>query len=839
MKLTNLLLAFVFYTSALFAQEGFIINHNHTDLSQIPDNWIDSAQSKLKIMYFRRSHGSHVDVGGMAALKRYSTAYANKYDYNTDGSGGALKLMTQWHSVDFEPDTWYSITRSFLDDPANADINVVMWAWSSKFYISNVQAYIDTMEVFIADYGLNGKKIQDGTRTVPVTFIFQTACSQASDAANQIVYEQNQQIRQHCSANNRILFDFNDIETYNPDGVYFGDGNTDGSYSGLKRLDDDISYNLDAGGRGNWGIEWNNAHPTSELAQLSADNICTVCEHSDQRENQDEDNSRLHCVLKGRAAWWMWAKLAGWGDRSLKINTATALNEENLNGSQISLALAGTSFADNSLLVSSFSMNNAPTGLSISSVNYVDTAHALLNLAFDGTDFDIDVQNLTLSINAVELVDTNDIVSNSIQIIAYDEQLTISANNPLIENNLDTGALSLKLVDTRFEDNQLDVNNFTLNNAPQGLSIESIEYTDSANALINLAFDGTDFDTDSTNFRIRISNQELSCSQNLISNNLTITAIDESAPYLILSVDTGLIETNLDGAEINLLIHNDAFVDNQLALANFELINQPQGCSIQQVNFVNDSTAVCVLNFDGTDFDEDIIDFTIRILAAELSGNQNLTGSYLSITAIVEAAETAYAYLRTDTVLTENNLNNAQLDVFLHAAAFSARISGSDFVLNNAPQGLDILSVTLQNDTSANITLFFDGTDFTNDIDSFSVTVTAAANTSGSALSTDFIKILADSSTTTSIEPISVLKSVNLYPNPNSGNFTFHIVLEKSQNYTVRIVDETGKSYFQQKYPGYPGENIQDIKLQEFTQGLKFLIINMQNKQISIPFIIH
>ncbi|MCF6242486.1 MAG: hypothetical protein L3J74_14200, partial [Bacteroidales bacterium] len=776
MKLNLFIFVLVFYTgNTLFAQQSFIINHTHTDLSQIPDYWIDSAQNKLKIMYFRRSHGSHIDVGGMAALRRYSSAYAAKYDYNETGSGGALKLMNQWHSVDFEPDTWYSITRAFLDDPANADINVVMWAWSSKFYISNVQAYLDTMEVFIADYGINGNKILDGTRSVPVTFIFQTATSQASDVANQIVYEQNQLIRQHCINNNRILFDFNDIETYNPDGEYFGDGNPDGSYSGLKRLDDDISYNLDVGGRGNWGIEWNNANPTSELAQLSADNICTVCEHSDQRENPDEDNSRLHCVLKGRAAWWLWAKLAGWGARSLQINTATALNEENINGQTISLTLTGESFVDTILSSNNFILNNAPVGLSIATINYIDANHADLLLTFDGTDFDIDVQNFNIRINAAELTSTLDIISNSINITAFDEQLLANENNPLIENNLDNGLIDLKLIETRFADNQFDINNFILNNAPAGTTIESVQYTDSANAVLNLAFDGTDFDIDVTDFSITIANQELTCTQDLSSNLLVINAINEEAAHLSLSVDTSLNESNLNGATIELLIHNDTFIDNQLAIANFELINQPQGCSIQQVDYLTDSTANCILSFDGTDFDENIVDFNIRILAAELSGSQNLEGDYLIISAIIETDETPAACLTSNDSLIEDYLNNAQLNIYLHAANFSSRLSNSDFQLNNAPQGLSISSVSAINDTSATITLAFDGTDISTDIENFSTTVLAYGNSSNTDLKTNSLKLLASTTTTTSTDAIIELESVNLYPNPNSGNFILNL----------------------------------------------------------------
>jgi hypothetical protein len=296
----------------LLAQKNIFVDHRHTDLSKIPVKYLEKAKKELKIHYFRRSHGSHVDVGGMAALKRYSKAYAKKYGYNSTGANGELYLSLKWYSLDFEHNKWVRITRDFLDDPKNAHINVLMWAWSSYLYKAPVETYLKEMENLIADYGPNGRKIKSGQRKVPVTFVFQTACSQYSPDRNKPLFIKNQKIREHCKKYNRVLFDFNDIECYNPDGEYFGDGDQKGNYTGKNKLGDDLSYNA-AGRKANWGLEWMKKNPNSELTKLAADNICTKCEHSmGFHEGENKANSRLHCVLKGRAAWWLWARLAGW-----------------------------------------------------------------------------------------------------------------------------------------------------------------------------------------------------------------------------------------------------------------------------------------------------------------------------------------------------------------------------------------------------------------------------------------------------------------------------------------------------------------------------------------------
>ena len=306
---TITLLLFLVIAEFTFSQNGFVVDHRHTDLSQIPDEYITAAKQNLKIRYFRRSHGSQLDVGGMTALALYTGGTSSKYIFSKTGASGSLFLSTQgsteWNSLDFENATWVSITRNYLDDAANAAINVVMWAWSSNFYQCSATQYVNDMEMLISEYGPGGSK----NRAVPVTFIFQTACGQKSGERNQLVFNGNKVIRDHCNTHGRILFDFNDLECYNPDGQYFGDADESGNYTSARLLADDLSYKSGSS-RGNWGIEWVSANSSTDFAKMSGPTYCAVCEHSDGKDNSMD--ARINCVLKGHAAWWMWAVLAGW-----------------------------------------------------------------------------------------------------------------------------------------------------------------------------------------------------------------------------------------------------------------------------------------------------------------------------------------------------------------------------------------------------------------------------------------------------------------------------------------------------------------------------------------------
>jgi hypothetical protein len=264
------------------SESSIIIDHNCRILSEMPAEWIVQAKSSLHIAYQHTSHGSQISTGmlGLASWK------GSLYSFNNGGTTtGALDLsdyaMQSYGASDLgNPNgtAWASATRAYLNN--NPKINVVMWSWCGQVSAAT-QADINTYLSLMSQLELEFPN---------VIFVYMTGHVDGT-GINGNCHKRNEQIREFCRLNSKILYDFADIESFDPEGVFYLD----------KYVLDTCYYDANENNNpwddtANWAVIWQNSH----------------IKGVDWYECESAHSQPVNANLKAYAAWWMFARISGW-----------------------------------------------------------------------------------------------------------------------------------------------------------------------------------------------------------------------------------------------------------------------------------------------------------------------------------------------------------------------------------------------------------------------------------------------------------------------------------------------------------------------------------------------
>jgi hypothetical protein len=253
---------------------GLFIDHTAVrDFDAIPPDWLDRAR-QLTLHYAHTSHGSQI-ISGILALETALPSYRVAVRANgSEGLPAAATPVALRIYVGNPPNTYITPDRYWKSASGmtatrsvarTGQYNFSMWAWcgeQSKNKTATINTYLGNLNQLESEYP-------------EMRFLYQTGHTDGSDTPEvpgTLKYN-NALVRQYARIHHKIVFDFADIESWDPAGNYYA------------TAADDCG----------WCSTWCTKHP-ADCQNLGR------CAHSHP----------YNCKLKARAFWYMMARLAGW-----------------------------------------------------------------------------------------------------------------------------------------------------------------------------------------------------------------------------------------------------------------------------------------------------------------------------------------------------------------------------------------------------------------------------------------------------------------------------------------------------------------------------------------------
>ncbi len=185
--------------------QAIIADHTFTGhWSSIPTSTINNIVDSYDIYYWHTSHGGQI-ITGLTEVTEQDGRFPdlNYYPYEI--------IYEVGDDLGYDGDTtWAAPTRAYLN--SHPECNMAMYSWCGGVSYnseSGINIYLNKMTELENQYP-------------DVTFVYMTGHLDGTGPSGNL-YQRNNQIRDYCVANDKVLFDFADIESYDPDGNYYPD----------------------------------------------------------------------------------------------------------------------------------------------------------------------------------------------------------------------------------------------------------------------------------------------------------------------------------------------------------------------------------------------------------------------------------------------------------------------------------------------------------------------------------------------------------------------------------------------------------------------------------------
>ena len=441
---------------------------------------------------------------------------------------------------------------------------------------------------------------------------------------------------------------------------------------------------------------------------------------------------------------------------SITVSTASPLTEATLDGSEVTVTLAGRTFERSIFSIRRAVSVSGIAGVSVGTFGITRASDTRLTIELDfNGDFDED-GTLTFTVGAGAIASYNGAaLTRDVAVAALEETVEASTASPLTEATLDGSVVTLTLAGRAFESSIFDVRDGVSVSGIAGVSVGTfgVRRVSDSRVTVELDFNG-DFDEEGTlTFTVGAAAIE-SYNGSALTAQLTVSAGMESVTATTAST---LTESTLDGSVVTLTLSGRSYESSIFDVRDGVSVSGIAGVSVGTFGIQRKSDAVVTveLSFNGDIDGDGTLTFTVGADAIESYNGAALTAQ-LSVTAGMESVTATTASTLTESTLDGSvvtlTLTGGRYEFSTHDVRDGVTVSGITGV------SVDEQRVHRASDTKVTVELSFNG-----DIDSdgtltFTVGADAIANYSGSAL-TDQVSVTALEETVVATTPQSLTEA--------------------------------------------------------------------------------
>ena len=425
------------------------------------------------------------------------------------------------------------------------------------------------------------------------------------------------------------------------------------------------------------------------------------------------------------------------GTESVVASSATPLTEAILNGSVVTLTLSGGVYEARYTVGNNVTVSGI-AGVTVNrfDVDRVSDTQVVVELIFDGTDFDTDAAlTFTVEPDAVAGYNGAALIAQLPVIPVVEENPTVTASTPqpLTEATLNQSLVTLTLNSGVYVQSSADISRAVQVAGIPGVTFSrfDVDRVSDTQVTLQLTFDGTDFDTDATLTFTVGADAIANYNGPALITPIPVTAVIEERPTITVLTPQPFTEATLDGI-ILLTLNNSTYVSSTSDIKNAITVSGIVGITVGRFIRRESDTQIAVeLEFNGNIDTNATLTFTVG--AGAIAGyNGPALIVQISVTGGTEsvAASTAAA-------LTESALHGSVVTLTLNGATYER----STFDLRDAVEISGIDGVTYHwfdlervSDTELTVELKFNGNIDTDATLKFTVGADALAGYNGSAL---------------------------------------------------------------------------------------------------------